>query len=163
MRYSRGRKKGEEEKIHLKFYFHAQFGIEIEETSMLSKLMVAPKLYYAGYTLDHKGFMVLEEYDFSLLEYSRLKNRHNFYKYESELRNQIHSLLNKMIYNGSIYNSDIKIQNIVVKIDTAVDIRMIDFDPQYCKTSFDAMHTYEYHYKIDFSTNRVKMYRQACK
>jgi len=33
MRYSRGRKKGEEEKIHLKFYFHAQFGIEIEETS----------------------------------------------------------------------------------------------------------------------------------
>jgi hypothetical protein len=32
MRNCRG-KKGKEEKIHLKFYFHAQFGIEIEETS----------------------------------------------------------------------------------------------------------------------------------
>lgn len=136
------------------------YNIEIQETSLLSKLEVSPHLHYAGYTLKDHGFMVLESYDQNMFELPR-KNKHLFFEFESQIRNQIHLLLYKMTYNASIYNADMKIQNIVVKIRDVIDIRMIDFDAQYCRTTFDGMYNYEYHYKIDFSTNRVKMFQEA--
>lgn len=136
---------------------------EINETKILSDLLVAPHLYMAGYTDRNHGFMISDRYDYTLYELAcNNKNRKVFIRYESEIRQQIHSLLNRMIYNASIYNSDMKIENIVVKIfQSQVDIRMIDFDSYYSKTSFDVMHKFEYHYLIDISKARTKMFQTA--
>jgi len=71
-----------------------------------------------------------------------------------------------MIYNASIYNGDMKIENIVIRLKIEhssknIDVRCIDFDPFYSKTSFDSIHNFEYHYKIDISQKRVLIFRKA--
>ena len=62
-----------------------------------------------------------------------------------------------------------KIENIVIRLlplstdssNHSVDVRCIDFDAFYSKTSFDSIHNFEYHYKIDISQKRVTTYRKG--
>ena len=140
------------------------FSKEVNQTRLLSNLKVAPYLYKSGYNNKNQGYMISDRYEYSLYEFTKYRKHRKLYlRYENELRYQIHSVLKKMIFNASIYNSDTKIENIVIRFtnDDHLDLRFIDFDAFYSKTSFDLMHTFEYHYKIDISQKRVSIFRQA--
>lgn len=132
---------------------------EIKYTSLMSDLQVSPKLIMSGFTYDYKGFMISETYDYSLGELSHKKL---FFRYKVEIRRQLNTLLDLMIYNASFYNTDMKIENIVVKInEKSIDIRFIDFDPWYCKTTFDEMSKNKK--KIENHIDRLKIYKKAWK
>ena len=133
---------------------------EVNFTLLMSNFNIAPFFILNGINKNHKGFIITEAYDFTLFE---LTHKTIFIHYKEPIKFQLDKLLDTMIYNASLYNTDMKIENIVVKLrkDRRIDLRMIDFDPYYCKQNFNEM--YENNKIEIIDKEKISIYQKAWK
>jgi hypothetical protein len=115
---------------------------EIEYAYAMSHKEIGPTLYETFF-MYNKGLLVggilMEYYDTDISNICTLKS--NIKSMVSVYQITI-DLMYKQIFEENIYCTDIKPENFVIKINKANDVKMndvkmIDFDPEFCSSEFD--------------------------
>jgi len=106
------------------------FQEEVSIAGKLGKSQISPRLFSQGIQEDGRGFMIMEAFDMNLLQFSV---QPEFRTHRVHLATQIINLLSQCIFNMSLFNSDVKPANIVVRNCSLPVLRIIDVDPYFCE------------------------------
>ena len=114
------------------------FEKEVDIAKSMGQAQIAPRLFSWGIHENGRGYMIMEAFDTNFLNFTiQTQFKHLVKIHRDNLMTQVVNLLSLCIFEMSIFNSDIKPANIVVRIGTSLPVmRIIDFDPFFAQEIF---------------------------